>query len=196
MAEDGLAYFSVKGHGTKAAWVEALDTGISVNGEETQSRHHTTFYPHEVTGSSFLVSVAFTTHTQWRTFNEWMMDYGRKLAEGGLGPMSVVISARKFRRLGIPTQGFMYGDEVGALVRRSTLKVEGTTDPLAPGAAGTSSEPWLPKDSTVRQFFPTGTQLGALASESSLYDDPLSDPNQAQKAFYEAQAAVHHRNED
>ena len=46
MAEDGLAYFSVKGHGTKAAWVEALDTGISVNGEETQSRHHTTFYPH------------------------------------------------------------------------------------------------------------------------------------------------------
>ena len=32
MAEDGLAYFSVKGHGTKAVDFEALDTGIPVNG--------------------------------------------------------------------------------------------------------------------------------------------------------------------
>lgn len=168
---DGLAYFSVKGHGTKAAWAEAIETGISINGDETQSRHHTTFYPREVTGSSFLLSVSFTTHRQWREFNEWLMDYGRKLAEGGLGPMTVSIAARNFRRLGIPTKGFAYGDEVGATVRRSTIRFDSTTDPLAPGAAGTSSEPWLPKDSTVRQFYPTGNQLSTLVADEALHDD-------------------------
>lgn len=187
---DGLAFFSVKGHGTKAAWVESIDTGITIEGDETQSRHHRTFYPREVTGSEFLVAVAFTTHAQWRAFNEWLMDYGRKLAEGGLGPMSVTIGARKFRRLGIPTKGFAYGDEVGAMVRRSAIMFEGTTDPLTT-AQGGSKEPWLPKDETVRTFFPTGTQLGTLSSDESLYDDPQTSAS----AFYEAQAAVHHRNE-
>ena len=97
---DGLAVFSVKGHGSKVAWLEAIDTGITIEGDESTSRHHTTFYPRHVTGSSFYLSLAFGSHQQWEQFNLWMKDYGRKLAEGGLGPMSVTIGGRNFQRLG------------------------------------------------------------------------------------------------
>lgn len=197
MADDtGLAYFWVKGYGTKAAWVEALDTGITIEGEESQSRHHTTFYPRDVTGSVFYLSLAFTTHERWASFNDWMKEYGRRLSEGGLGPMAVVIGARNFRRLGVPVEGFAYGDESVATVRRSIIKFEGTTDPVSPGGAGTSSEPWLPKDPTVRKFFPTGTQLAASDASSTLYDEEEGDGvTAAQGWFYAAQAEVHQRNE-
>ena len=191
MADDeGLAYFSVKGYGTKAAWVEAIDTGITIEGEESQSRHNTTFYPREVTGSEFYISLVFTTHSLWRQFNDWMSEYGRRLSEGGLGPMRVTIGARNFERLGVPTQGFVYGDEVGATARRSIIKFEGTTDPTQPGGGGFTAEPTIPKDAVTPTFYPTGIQW----ADETLYDDVEPSARWKQE-FYAAQAEVHHRNE-
>lgn len=165
------ATFSAQGYGSRTTLCTGLSFGTSIEGEESESREHSTFYPTRVTSGSFSVDVAFPTHALWREFIEWMERYARAISNpnGTVGPMVVSIPFRGFSKVAIPTTGFQYGDKTGQLVRRSTISFEGANDPLKPGQRGTSSEPVIPGDDIVKTFYPTGFQAGGR-TEDALYN--------------------------
>lgn len=168
------ATFSAKGYGTKTAKCTGLGWGTTIEGSDSESRSHSTFYPKLVTASQFSVRVAFPTQKLWREFNEWVEKYARSISNpnGTVGPMVVSVPARKFLKVAIPVDGFEYGDQTAALVRETTITFEGTNDPVKPGQRGTSSEPSIPRDDIVATFYPTGYQAGSVAD--SLYNGATS----------------------
>ena len=180
---DGLAYFSAKGLGQIAAWCVGIDIGIGIEGEESESRNHRTFMPRDVTNSSFTVMVKFGNYQSWKDFNQWMEKYSRGIGYSLFPPMSVFIPERRFGRNGVPTKGFMYGEQMDKFTWTSTLEFEGTVDPIRPGDKGSTQYPNIPVAAN-RSFYPTGDQASAQdRAENLLYDEraTLSGPDHLTK---------------
>lgn len=165
------AIFSVSGLGTRRAYCVGIDWGSKIQGQGTESRIFSTFYPKRVTTSSFSVSIVHPTHSGWENFMDWMQSYARQASDpnNNIGPMAVSVPQRSFSRVGIPVNGFAYGDDASDVSRRSRIYFEGASDPLRPGDVGTSSEPGLVMDTVVERFYPTGLQEGG-STENSFYD--------------------------
>src|SRR5690606_20521740 len=140
-----------------------------IKGSDATGASGTVFYPEHVTGSSWSMEVEFASAAKSNQFNRWMLWYASNLP----GPMTVRIPSADFVRTGIPKGDFTLGDTVGVYKRRQRLSFEGTSDPITPGADGSTGEPTLPDDTTSRMFYPTGVQLEGFAKDEDLYNaDP------------------------
>lgn len=173
MSNEGLVFFSARGHGSRTAWVTALSYGTDIYGEESETAHATQFYPHHVLSTAFTVEVTYSDWDEWNELMDWMESYARKLCESSssVGLMYVQIPSVKFSQVGIPVSGMDHGDDLTPTYV-STIRFAATAAPF-PSATGL---PTLPTDSTVRQFFPSGLQLTAKDREVDIYDGvtPLS----------------------
>lgn len=186
------ATLSAKGYGEKKVWVEGFEYGTTISVNEAQSKFGSTVYPRETSRSGFDVSLVFTSYKEWNSFNDWISKYIEQLStKDDLGMMVLMVPDANFARIGIPSRGVAFGDTSGQIIRRQVISFEGTSDPMAPGSDGSTSEPKIPDDWIAKQFFPTGSMgTGPVLSGTSYFQQLISKnreptPYEIQQEYYQ-----------
>lgn len=173
---------SAEGYGSKTCDVMRIGHGINILAKEDKSRNHRGFYPFKRTSGSFGLRIVWANRDERDEFQAWMEKYVRLISDpatSGVGPLRVVIPAREFDKIAVPSgssPAAMYGDRFDAVTYALEMAFEGARDPLE------YSSPWLSRYEAARvaaegsdgsnTFYPAGNQEGGQPS----FDVDLSDP--------------------
>lgn len=178
------AAIGAQNYGIKLAPVVSISFGIEQRSQEAHSRQKQTMYAQQVLDPSFVIGMTFTDQPEYHDMFEWFRAYGYLVTatDSIVGPMRVLVPSRNFDKIGVPTSGMTFGDDVSAVTFKLNIVFEGTSDPVTTDS-GSLSPYWsqfvLPgkaADQSAPYFYPGGVQLsGQYADEDSLYNLPSPD---------------------
>lgn len=150
-------------------YVVSVDHGMNIVAQKSKSRAASTPYFYRYTSGSFGMKVVWPSYRAYQIFNEWALDYVRKLANPRLRTASyqlrVRIPAFNFDRSCVPsgergpfcTFGRAWNDE-GAYEQQ--LNFESSSDALdITGPFVSNFEEARFDGETSKYFYPSGTQL-------------------------------------
>lgn len=154
--------------------VDTVGHGVAMVADESSGRNRRAYYPHRVAPAQFYVRVLLMGFAERQSFSNWMQTYADYVMNPGLPAgkkfpdMRVLIPARNFDREGVPLTGFDMGDTIGGILWTPTVTFETTREPQDT-ESWTTSRFVAAKDSSLRYFWPSGTQLGGNAVPSGSY---------------------------
>lgn len=160
-----LAIFAANGHGTTSAYCSGVSESPVIEGDESESKFHSTFYPTHVIESKFTISLHFRSEEERNKFSEWMHDYAKKLASGTANSMQVTVPAIEFMSFGVPVGDFEVGLDVGRVSETMDVEFE-----RMEGLVKITQPPEVPFDAVVATFYPSAVQVGSGTNEEDLYD--------------------------
>jgi hypothetical protein len=147
------ALFRATGHGSFFAWVEGVERDIEVTGSFSSTRSHNTFYPRSVIETKIRINLAFKNSTERNKFNDWMIEYQKKLSADRVGPMQITVPAIKFSAWGVPVSDLEFGSSQPSSVKHVPYEFEILDQRQTP-----KNPVLLPSDPTAKRFYPTGIQ--------------------------------------
>ena len=158
--------------------------GVKVIYDESQARIRKAFYPHRLSSAPFSVGVLLVGEKEFVSFNRWLSEYATYLLTTDLSAsqfpaMAVSIPSRRFLRRGVPTQGFAFGDHVGAMIWTPTIIFESAEEPSDPSQKSLALSRYVKTsaslDPATEYFYPTSTQLsGNEAPPDGTYVLPMT----------------------
>lgn len=171
------------------ARVDTIGHGVTMIADESTGRNRRAYYPHRIAPAQFYLRVLLKGFAERKSFSDWMQRYADYVMDPGLPSgaafpdMRVLVPARHFDRQGVPLTGFDMGDIIGGMLWTPTVTFETTREPQDTQSWAASSFQEAP-DTSMRYFWPSGTQLGGNAVPSGSYttiidgSDGGSDPGQ------------------
>lgn len=179
------ATLSAANYGSIKVRIRTISFGLDIATSSTHSRMFRTLYTRAITSEAFGIGVVCTTHDEYQRLGTFLLNYGRKAAQNGVGMMRVRYPARGFDRMGVPN-GSTFGEAVGdttwplaiAFVGASDLVSLGTRDvTVLSNVIGAEYLGAIHKDPSAAYYYPSGSQLsGAGAGADVLYDTPAPKP--------------------
>lgn len=176
------ATLSVANYGSLAVRIRTISFGIDIISSTTHSRMFRTLYTRAITDEAFGIEVVCTTHAEYQRLGTFLLNYGRRAAQGSLGMMRVRYPARKFDRLGIPN-GSTFGRAVPDVTWPMTIAFVGANNLVSTGTRdvtvlsniiGAEYLNAIHKDPSAAYYYPSGSQLsGAGSGADLLYNDPV-----------------------
>lgn len=156
--------------------VRVLGVGYGVQqlASETMSRTRRAFYPRNVVATTFSIQLLLVGVAERASFSNYIQNYANNyLAPGSSFPpiMTFTCAPMNVSQTGIPTDGFEWGDSVGAMVWSPTISMQPTDATFTPtgvqrtGGSGisnldqTSYKNVLKIAPEVKYFIPEGIQL-------------------------------------
>ncbi len=167
---------SARAYGEYRVCVVGLKHGVHIiNGGIDQTRNGRTIYFQKVSTGSFILFLSFNSHEFYQDFCRWLQDYGRLASTPNtpVGTMRAIIPSMGFDKVGVPTTGISFGNQVGNLTFPMVLDFSGAREALDFSSPSISKFVGPAEDTTQGQFFyPAGTQLTAGQTvEDALYGD-------------------------
>jgi hypothetical protein len=174
-----LSYARGSSNNTYKVRVTGFTHGTMMVSEESHARSHRAYYPHRSAPERFGITVILRGQTERRDFMNWLGSYGEYVVDpdrSGIDfpAMTVTIPTREFTGVGVPLQGYEWGDHVGAMTFQHQLVFESSVDPGQTDQPKTSSvdNKWVAfaQDEAIQYFYPFGTQLSGDTAPAGNYD--------------------------
>lgn len=175
------ATLSVVGYGSLGVRIKTISFGFDMLTSNSESRMFRTLYTRAITEEAFGLGLICTTHEEYELLGMFLLNYGRKAAQGTAGMMRVRFPARNFDRLGVP-DGSTFGRAVPDVTWPMAVGFTGASDLVNLGSRdvttlsnvlGAEYLNSIHKDPASAYYYPTGSQLtGAGSGADLLYDTP------------------------
>lgn len=166
--------------------VGRIQSGFEMIASESAARATKAYYPRQTAPTQFAIQPLLIGYEEKVAFNGWLMRYVNFLLDPGRAgkvppQITVTIPRRNFKRVGVPVEGFEFGDHLASMVWTPNLVFETSREPIdwsdtfktSRVLSGLSSA----KSAESEYFYPTGTQLSGDASPAGSYDTLLSAVN-------------------
>lgn len=159
--------------------VNSLTHGTQMVAEESHARTHRAYYPHRAAPQRFGIVVILKGWSERRDFMNWLGSYGEYVLDPDLAAsvfpaMTVTVPAREFIGVGVPLEGYGWGDHTGSMIYQHNLVFESSIDPGQKSQPTTSfvDNKWsaFAQDEAIKYFYPFGTQLSGQDAPSDNYD--------------------------
>jgi hypothetical protein len=174
-----LSYARGSGNNTYKVRVKGFTHGTMMVFEESHARTHRAYYPHRSAPERFGITVVLKGQKERTDFMNWLGSYGEYVVDPDISgldfpAMTVTIPDREFTGVGVPLQGYEWGDHVGSMIFEHNLVFEASVDPGQTDQPKTSSvdNKWsaFASDEAIQFFYPFGTQLSGDAAPAGNYD--------------------------
>lgn len=163
--------------GVRKIRVMTIDFGLDIiSSADSEGRSRRAFYPIDVEGSSFQISIGFISWEEREAFNQWMNRFMVSVSEGTAknGVLTIRCPVRNFLRTAVPQGDLVYGEGVQDVAYTTTMTFEGAYDPTDPNLSakkqGASYFKQAENSSVSRYFYPVGIQVsGAETADSTIF---------------------------
>lgn len=154
--------------------VTGISHGMKITGEQQDARASQTFLTSRVVEDNFILSIVFTSYAGYAAFGDWMRGYIEKQSgvDSTAKPMRVIVPARNFDRIGVPTSPIPFGDDIAVITHQVKVTFVATIDPNPTNFAKFFP---APNDTIFAPYFyPAGTQLAGNSAPGVdfFYDNP------------------------
>jgi hypothetical protein len=161
-------------YGAFVCRVTGISHGMKITGEQQDARASQTFLTSRVVEDNFILSIAFAGFQGYQAFGEWMKGYieAQSGVDSTAKPMRVIVPARGFDKIGIPTSPIPFGDDIAVVVHKVKVTFVATIDPNPTNFS--RYFPALNDTIFAPYFYPAGTQLSANSPPGVdfFYDNP------------------------
>jgi len=174
-----LSYTRGGARRTYQVWVKSLTHGTQMVATESHARTQRAYYPHRAAPQRFGITVTLRGWSERRDFMNWLGSYGEYAIDPDLSAstfpaMTVTVPSREFVGIGVPLEGYGWGDHIGSMVYEHQVIFESSVDPGQKAQPNTSrvDNKWsaFSKDEAIEYFYPFGTQLSGQAAPIGNYD--------------------------
>jgi hypothetical protein len=183
MARQGLnctlSYSRAGSRRTYQVRVRSLTHGTQMVASESHARTQRAYYPHRAAPQRFGILVILKGWSERRDFMNWLGSYGEYVVDPDLSAnvfpaMTVTVPSREFTGIGVPLEGYEWGDHVGSMLFEHQLVFESSVDPGQKTQPQTSrvDNKWsaFSRDEAIEYFYPFGTQLSGQDAPLGNYD--------------------------
>ena len=153
---------SASGYGERYINVTRIMHGVKFTGTEDGGRNGRVWYPQRQTSGSFGLAVIFSDHRAYEKFVAWVVEYIQHVSnpDGVAVAMRAQVPARKFDKLGVPSDGLTFARSYDEVTHELSLSFVGVADPVSLNGKNVSkfAKPSVGYDES-KYFYPSGTQL-------------------------------------